>query len=360
MAHSKLDREIENFIEKNWKMLLGIGAVAFVWFSKEKILTELMKLVPTVVGVFRGIALLILLGIVIRIVLHGIYLYLEKKRYRYVLFIPHIDDEVTPDKLGQMIRHVHGSGRKPLERLLKGRDWYRMTMYRPEGENERVRFYVGGPEDKIKQVVQAIQSAYTHSEIYTVPKEEMPFPTRKAVGGRMVLKRKRLDATLSLARYTRDVLPMLGSAMEEKTWVDVAFTPDNGYQLTKGIRKAEKAIRKKKKHGLDAFEKEEIRALNKRFAKNEVAFQVSVSFASDRYPGVPVIKNLGHMVASIMADVNELRYRRLRRSMPAVPHPVYGKMIWTGSELLNLFHLPNVTGDKNSKTERNILYLDKG
>ncbi len=341
-------------------MLLGIGAVAFVWFSKEKILIELMKLVPTVVGVFRGMALLILLGIVIRIVLHGIYLFLEKKRYRYVLFIPHIDDEVTPDKLGQMIRHVHGSGRKPLERLLKGRDWYRMTMYRPEGENERTRFYVGGPEDKIKQVVQAIQSAYTHSEIYTVPKEEMPFPTRRAVGGRMVLKRKRLDATLSLARYTRDVLPMLGSAMEEKTWIDIAFTPDNGYQLTKGIRKAEKAIRKKKKHGLDAFEKEEIRALNKRFAKNEVAFQVSVSFASDYYPGVPVIKNLGHMVASIMADVNELRYRRLRRSMPAVPHPVYGKMIWTGSELLNLFHLPNVTGDKNSKTERNILYLDKG
>lgn len=341
-------------------MLLGIGAVAFVWFSKEKILTELMKLVPTVVSVFRGIALLILLGIVIRIVLHGIYLYLEKKRYRYVLFIPHIDDEVTPDKLGQIIRHVHGSGRTPLERLLKGRDWYRMTMYRPEGVNERVRFYVGGPEDKIKQVVQAIQSAYTHSEIYTVPKEEMPFPTRKAVGGRMILKRKRLDATLSLARYTRDVLPMLGSAMEEKTWIDIAFTPDNGYQLTKGIRKAEKAIRKKKKHGLDAFEKEEIRALNKRFAKNEVAFQVSVSFASEYYPGVPVIKNLGHMVASIMADVNELRYRRLRRSMPAVPHPVYGKMIWTGSELLNLFHLPNVTGDKNSKTERNILYLDKG
>ena len=32
----------------------------------------------------------------------------------------------------------------------------------------------------------------------------------------MVLKRKRLEATLSLARYTRDVLPMLGNAMEEK------------------------------------------------------------------------------------------------------------------------------------------------
>ncbi len=67
----------------------------------------------------------------------------KKKRYRYVLFIPHIDDEVTPDKLGQMIRHVHGSGRKPLERLLKGRDWYRMTMYRPEGENEAYSLLCG-------------------------------------------------------------------------------------------------------------------------------------------------------------------------------------------------------------------------
>ena len=351
-------------IEKNWKPLLVLGVVGFVWFSKEKILAEIMKHVPAAINLTTSISRIILLTImvyaVIRISLYYMYLYFEKKRYRYVMFIPHIDDEVTADKLGQMIRHVHGTGRKPLERIFKGRDWYRMMMYRPEGKKERVRYYIGGPEDGLKRIVQAVKSTYIHSEVYTIPQKEMPFPTRKAVGGRMVLKRKRLEATLSLARYTRDILPMLGSAMEEKTWVDIAFSPDNGYRLTKGIRKAEKAIKKKKGHGLDAFEKEEIRALNKRFSNNEVAFQVSVSFASDQYPGVPVIKNLGHMVASIMADVNELRYRRLRRCMPIVPHPVYGKMVWTGSELLNLFHLPNVTGDKESKIEKRILYLDKG
>ncbi|MEH6892380.1 ATP-binding protein [Bacillus sp. JJ864] len=364
MARSKFDKEFENFIEKNWKPLLVVGAAGFIWFSKEKILAEIMKHVPTMVDVTTRISRIIVLAIMlyalIRIFLHYLYLYFEKKRYRYVLLIPHIDDEVTAEKLGQMIRHVHGSGRKPLERLLKGRDWYRMIMYRPEGRTERVRYYIGGPEDGLKRILQAMKSIYIHSEIYTIPTNEMPFPTKKAVGGRMVLKRKRLEATLSLARYTRDVLPMLGSALEEKTWIDVALSPDNGYRLTKGIRKAEKAIKKKKRHGLDAFEKEEIRALNKRFSNNEVAFQVSVSIASNHYPGVPVIKNIGHMVASIMADVNELRYRRLRHCMPAVPHPVYGKMVWTGSELLNLFHLPNVTGDKNSKTEQKILYLDKG
>ncbi|TKH19539.1 ATP-binding protein [Bacillus wiedmannii] len=364
MARSKFDREFEQILEKHWKPLLMLGGAGFVWFSKDKIFIEVMRIVPTAADVMSRIGRLILLGIMIyaliRIFFHYLYLYFEKKRYRYVMMIPHIEDEVTTEKLGQMIRHVHGTGRKPLDRLIKGRDWYRMIMYRPDGRKERVRYYIGGPEDGLKRILQAIRSVYVHSEVYSIPKEEMPFPTRKAVGGRMILKRKRLEATLSLARYTRDVLPMLGSAMEENTWVDIAFSPDNGYRLTKGIRKAEKAIKKKKGHGLDAFEKEEIRALNKRFSKNEVAFQVSVSFASDHYPGVPVIKNLGHMVASIMADVNELRYRRLRRCIPDVPNPVYGKMVWTGSELLNLLHLPNVTGDKNSKTEKHILYLDKG
>ncbi|HEQ3527497.1 TPA: ATP-binding protein [Bacillus cereus] len=364
MARSKFDKELENILEKHWKPLLALGGVGLVWYSKEKILAEIMNRVPTAIDVTVSICRLILLGIIVYAVicisLHYMYLYFEKKRYRYVMLIPHIEDEVTTEKLGQMIRHVHGTGRKPLERLRKGRDWYRMIMYRPEGRKERVRYYIGGPDDKLQLIVEAIQSVYTNSEVYTILKEEMPFPTKKAVGGRMVLKRKRLEATLSLARYTRDVLPMLGNAMEEKTWVDIAFSPDNGYRLIKGIRKAEKAIKKKKKDGLDAFEKEEIRALNKRFSKNEVAFQVSVSFASNHHPGVPVIKNIGHMVASLMADVNELRYRRLRRCMPFVPHPVYGKMVWTGSELLNLLHLPNVTGDKNNKTEKNILYLDKG
>ena len=95
------------------------------------------------------------------------------------MLIPHIEDEVTTEKLGQMIRHVHGTGRKPLERMLKGRDWYRMIMYRPEGRKERVRYYIGSPGDKLQLIVEAVQSVYTNSEVYTIRKEEMPFPTKK-------------------------------------------------------------------------------------------------------------------------------------------------------------------------------------
>ncbi|MEI4618169.1 ATP-binding protein, partial [Bacillus cereus] len=146
MARSKFDKELENMLEKNWKPLLVLGGAGFVWYSKEKILAEIMKYVPTAIDVTVSICRLILLGIliytIIRIVLHYLYVYFEKKRYQYVMFIPHIDDDVTAEKLGQMIRHVHNTGRKPLERLWKGREWYRMIMFRPEGTKERVRFYI--------------------------------------------------------------------------------------------------------------------------------------------------------------------------------------------------------------------------
>ena len=95
------------------------------------------------------------------------------------MFIPHIDDDVTAEKLGQMIRHVHNTGRKPLERLWKGREWYRMIMFRPEGTKERVRFYIGGPKDELKRVVQAMRSVYEHAEVYGVSRNEVPFPSKK-------------------------------------------------------------------------------------------------------------------------------------------------------------------------------------
>ncbi|WIY59035.1 helicase HerA domain-containing protein [Bacillus arachidis] len=364
MARSKFDKELENFVEKNWKMLLGVGAIGFVWFSKDRILGELMKLVPTVVGIMRLVVLFLVLLLVIRIIVYLILHHFDKKRYKHYLIIPHIEDDVSADKLGQMIRHVHGVGRKPLDRLWKGRDWYRMMIYRPEGEKEKAHLYLGGPKDGIIRVIQAFKSAYVRAEVYEVTKEQVPFPSRKSVGGRMILKRKRLQATLSLARYKKDILPTLLNTMQEQTWIDIAFSPDNGYQLIKGIRKAEKGIKKQRKssdYGLNTFEKEELIALNKRFSRNEVAFQVSVSFSTEQYPGVLHIKDLGSMVGSIMADVNELRYRKWRKyAVPYAPRPTYGNMMWTGSELANLLHLPNMKEAKKVQDEHQILYLEKG
>ncbi len=208
MARSKFDREFEQILEKHWKPLLMLGGAGFVWFSKDKIFIEVMRIVPIAADVMNRIGRLILLGIMIyaliRIFFHYLYLYFEKKRYRYVMMIPHIEDEVTTEKLGQMIRHVHGTGRKPLERLIKGRDWYRMIMYRPEGRKERVRYYIGGPEDGLKRILQAIQSAYIHSEVLYHSKRRNAIPDKRSGGRKDGTKTKtsRGDSILS-AVHTR-------------------------------------------------------------------------------------------------------------------------------------------------------------
>ncbi|MGE6619656.1 hypothetical protein ACQKFJ_29190, partial [Bacillus mycoides] len=181
----------------------------------------------------------------------------ERKHYQYVLIIPHESDEIDLEKLGQLIRQIHRSGRKPLERLIRGRDWYRFMMYRPkdkEGEKEKVRLYIGGPKSCVQRVEQAFRTHYKHAEIYRQQIDEIPFPSSKAVGGRLVMLRKRLEATLSLATYKKDILPTFMHSIEEQTWVDIAFSPDNGYKLIKGIRKAEKQIvKRKKEHGGNFF-----------------------------------------------------------------------------------------------------------
>lgn len=371
MAQSKLDKEIEKFLEKNWFWVL-IGIVGFsVWYSKDKILQKVneifQELVPHVVFGIRMIVFAVCVFLVLKVVRQVILYWWENKTYQYALIIPHESDQVDIESLGQIIRQVHRSGRKPLERLIRGRDWYRFMMYRPkdkDGEKEKVRIYIGGTKDGIKRVIQSFQTLYKHAEVYPQKIEDVPFPSKKAVGGRLVLLRKRLEATLSLAKYKKDVLPTLMHGIQEDTWIDISFSPDSGYKLTKGIRKAEKEMKKHKKdsdYGLDSFEKEELQSLHRRYSKNEVAFRVSVSFASEKYEGIHAIKQLGHMVESFMADVNELRYKKWRLfAMPKVPRPIYGNMIWTGSELLNLLHLPNIKGNPENVEEKSILFIPKG
>ncbi|QWH75336.1 DUF87 domain-containing protein (plasmid) [Bacillus mycoides] len=371
MARSKFDKEIDKLLEEHWYLfVLGIGGVA-LWYYQDFILQKMGETFQVIVlSVMYGIRISFL-GVCVWFLLKGIRSMLlywwERKHYQYVLIIPHESDEIDLEKLGQLIRQIHRSGRKPLERLIRGRDWYRFMMYRPkdkEGEKEKVRLYIGGPKSCVQRVRQAFRTHYKHAEIYSQQIDEIPFPSSKAVGGRLVMLRKRLEATLSLATYKKDILPTFMHSMEEQTWVDIAFSPDNGYKLIKGIRKAEKQIVKRKKekdYGLDSFEKEELQALHKRFSHNEVAFRVSVSFASDKFEGVHTIRHLGHMVESFMADVNELRYKKWRRLViPKVPRPLYGNMLWTGSELLNLLHLPRIHRDSTNIEKKSIVYIPSG
>ena len=369
-SKNKFEKELEKamlkVLIKHWRFFLLLSGILFVWITRYEILNRLIQIVPIVKRVVHVSLLLLFIGAIFWITRCIILYRLEKKSYKYVLVIPHMSDDAKVDQLGDMIRQVHGEGRKPLEQLWKGRDWYRLLMYQPEdidGKSQKVRFYLGGPEENLTYLVKAFRNVYKNAEIIEQNIEDIPFPRNKlfggAVGGRMNLKTKK---SLSLAQYKTDKLPQLISGMEEKTWIDVSFSPDRDYRLTRRIKKeeAELKARKRLEKDLDVFQKTEAKVLTQRFLGKETAFQVCVSVATEIYPGVRMLKGLGNIIASMMADVNELRYRSFRRSIWRIPIPYYGRMTWTGSELVNLLHLPNIKGDKEDEFENKILYLESG
>ncbi|MEC3018745.1 ATP-binding protein [Bacillus cereus] len=369
-SKNKFEKELEKAVLKvlikHWRFFLLLSGILFVWITRYEILNRLIQIVPIVKRVVHVSLLLLFIGTIFWITRCIVLYRLEKKSYKYVLVIPHMSDDAKVDQLGDMIRQVHGEGRKPLEQLWKGRDWYRLLMYQPEdidGKSQKVRFYLGGPEENLAYLVKAFRNVYKNAEIIEQNIEDIPFPRNKlfggAVGGRMKLKTKK---SLSLAQYKTDKLPQLISGMEEKTWIDVSFSPDRDYRLTRRIKKeeAELKARKRMEKDLDVFQKTEAKVLTQRFLGKETAFQVCVSVATEVYPGVRMLKGLGNIIASMMADVNELRYRSFRRSIWRIPIPYYGRMTWTGSELVNLLHLPNIKGDKEDEFENKILYLESG
>ncbi|HDR6289252.1 TPA: ATP-binding protein [Bacillus cereus] len=370
MAPNKFEKELEKtvlkLVTKHWRFFLLLAGGLFIWTTRQEIINRLIQIEPIVKRVVHVSLLLVCIGITIWIIRSIVLYRFEKKKYKYVLIIPHMSDDAKVDQLGDMIRQVHGEGRKPLEQLWKGRDWYRLLMYQPEdvkGKKERVRFYLGGPEENLDYIVKAFKSVYKSAEIIEQSMQDVPFPRNKwfggAVGGRMGLKTKK---SLSLAQYKTDKLPQLISGMNEKTWIDISFSPDRDYRLTKRIKKeeAELKARKRREKDLDVFEKAEAKVLTQRFLGKETAFQVCISVATETYPGVRMLKGLGNVIASMMADVNELRYRSFRWSIWRVPIPYYSGMTWTGSELINLLHLPNIKGNRKDEVEKKILYLEQG
>ena len=356
----KADEQIEKFIEDNWLLLLIIGGIAALYYFRDKLLNYVLTFWES----WQQEIIISFLVLAVLLIIRSVFVWWHmKNHYVYTTALPHIADEVDAAEVLQMIRSVHGSGRRPFERLFKGREWFRILFYMDK--DRQIRIYLGFPDDCERRVRSAFSTLYPNVEFYPAALEDVPMPSKKAVGGRMVMRRKKEDSTLSLARYhKKDVLPDV-LKLEKQSWLDISFSADSGRDLTKGIRKAEKNLRKRKKkndYGLDPFENEERKSLSKRYSGNETAFRVCVSLASQYYdkqqknPGVDVIKGVGGAVASVMSDVNEIRFRRWRHAINRIPFPTYGRMTWTGSELANLVHLPDIP--ENGKTA--IVHLQKG
>lgn len=353
MNRSKYDDQMEKAAEdflKNWQVSVPV-ILAILGFLLWKFWDRIAPDIPTAAILAfadRAFNLLLVGAFVVGIIatIRAIFIYsYNKKRYEYLQILPHADDEINPNTLGELIRRLHGSKRGQLRRLFIGKEWFSfMIHYRKnERKGNQYVFYIGAPRDRIGSIKHHMNALYAKAEFY--PADDIAFPGKDSAGGRMDMRRKKKQSTLSLARYKKDQLPGILAMMEPGSWMQLAFSADSEYRLKRRIVEAEKEVKKGKGYrDRSAFDREEEKSFKTRFYGNEVSFHVTLTLASEGRRKWGVIKDAGNAIAAVMADVNELRIRRLPGTLHRFPLTLPHRMVWTGSELATVFHLPELNG----------------
>lgn len=339
MSKSNIDRQIENFIIKNWFFILIFVCVAVLYFFGNDILSFMnfpsiefisMRLITMLLFIFLGV--LIFRAIVLSL--------FNRKRFRYMRILPHDDDFYKRDDIYSLMQRFHFSKRKWFTRIFLGREWFSFLMYRKE--DGEFQMYIGADKNSLLYLQSELKTIYPRVEFYEADDLEFPKRNRSVVGGRMKIKNNSTKKALPLARFEKDDLPALMLQMPATSWVQVNFSANYGRKIKKSIVALEKDIKKKKRtyDERSAFDKEELQGLYQRYLRNEIAFDCTVSLATASNDGVRHLKNIANVIQSNLHDVNELTYRRYRHSISYYPkHYVY-RMLWTGTELANLVHLP--------------------
>ncbi|MFP3360536.1 hypothetical protein R0K17_24795, partial [Planococcus sp. SIMBA_143] len=83
----------------------------------------------------------------------------------------------------------------------KGREWFQWLITKEQiSEDETgICFYIGFPKDRHSGVIRSLENAYPQAEFHKV--NSLPFPSKKAVGGRMVSFKKGIDSALPFKHY---------------------------------------------------------------------------------------------------------------------------------------------------------------
>ncbi|MGV7002505.1 DNA translocase FtsK [Priestia megaterium] len=351
----QFEQGLENLVETAWKnkkelaqisLIIGPVAIFYLWTQQRALLDQFLPTneIERIAAIYFPRIILSLLFLALLLVIRGVIVaYWNRKNYEYTLVLHHSEDGISAENLHQMMRSFHRSKRSPLLRLVRGKERYSFTIHHREKD---ILFYIGAPKDRIGYLQTHLSSLYARVEFY--PAENMVFPNRKSVGGRMAPKRKKKkEAHFSFSTYKSDQLPVILNNLEPHTWIQIVFSPNNGRKLEKDIEKAQRDLKNKTDFRNRTYtDREELMSLDHRMSGNEVAFDVAISLATQHYSkkrsGVTTLKSTASAIGSITDDVNELRYKRWRYSVKPYPQMSPYKMVWTSSELANLVHMPHL------------------
>ncbi|MGX9161973.1 hypothetical protein [Priestia megaterium] len=346
----QIEKELEKFIEQNWKILLPlVGVVVAIWWVRRQVkifLPSMEKWLPYIQtgSIFVGsmIAIILTLCIVRLIIIRK----KEMKRYRYFRLLPRANQEVISQDVHQLMKQLASIKRGRRKRLFRGREWIHYLIHRGDKD---ISFYVGYPKDLQDELIKTFQNTYPNAEIH--PVGEVPLPTKGSFAGRMKVQAHRTKQWLPFTPYEGgDQVGNLLSYMPSNTWISLSFSAESRKKIGKKLFKSEKELRKDRRFSeMYSFQKEEFRDITNRLTGNDKVFRTAISIAGEGKKRKDIIKSIGKNIATVLNNKNLLFFRRHYNSIKYCPHPRKKLLYLTNRELGNLVHLPSLTHNISEK-----------
>lgn len=334
-----------------------------------------------------------------------------KMSYRYIRILQHEDNISITDKIKHMITVIHEYKRTWLEKTRKGREWFRLLIYKDS--NGEVSIYLGFPEDRINGIKTTLKNTYPLIEMHDTAHADLPLKDnqdKNVESGYFELQKKGAMSGLSLQSYTggdglEDVLLAMESD-DTDVWFDILFTPESNDKLKRNIRLSIKDIKEKRQKALggsaskanlmDEFTEElkksfstdktaprpkqvnrsaprkltvsdlepeeisQINAMKKRYVGRETQYQVTIRLLVRGQYASAVAQTVAANVRAQFQMDNGLRFVRRRairkKILETVPYYPAHIFLLTGDELANVVRLP----DAKHRVMEYVPHLKKG
>ncbi|WP_176546457.1 hypothetical protein [Priestia megaterium] len=358
----QVEKELEKFIEQNWKIILPvIGVIVIIWWVRRQV----NKLSPSVSewlpylqkgSIFVGsvIGIILTLCIVRMIIIRK----REVERYRYFRLLPRTNQEVISQDVHQLMKQLASVKRGRRKRFLRGREWIQYLIYRGD---EDISFYIGYPKDLQNEMIKTFQNTYPSGEIH--PVKEVPLPSKGSFSGRMKVQSHKTKQWLPFTSYQGgDQVGNLLSYMPNNTWISLTFSSESRKKIGKKLFKSEKELRKDRKFSeMYSFQKEEFKDITNRLTGDDKVFRTVISISGEGKKRKDIIKSVGKNISTVLNNKNLLFFRRHPNSITFCPHPRTRLLYLTNKELGNLVHLPSMThtiSEKIPKLEVGQHHLD--
>lgn len=376
MATNKTS-DTDLFIKHNWPFIVILAIVISLYFLRNYLSEKLKLFFDFIEGenILNYIIVLLILYLLFILFRH----FMKKKRMIWCRYMPHLSDETNSDKIKFMLAEINKVRLKRLTRWILGNDW-KSFMIRKDADGN-IYYYFAIDKSLMIEMQSALRKSYLNAKLDYVGDDSIPFPTNKKdkkryVGGRMNATRKAKKRMLSFKRFKHDHLPNIITALPNDSFLKVDFKRSEKKRALRKIRGSEEDIKEVQTKDRTGRQKFELRNLQHRMQGSEVGFISLISLATKSENGYQGLKSTSNAIATALEDDASLYYRKYKGGVTKYPtiRPTLtmldgGVLFLTGSEISNIIHLPNYSGDselieklrdKTDMHDKTIDLLDNG